>query len=165
MALITSDLLKTNSRCADCQFGALLFQAGDDLLTEVAAIINKIRVLIADDHAAVRQGLRSLLELHDYIEVVGEASNGLEAVDLASRSQPDIVLMDLAMPGMDGIGATQRIRAISPSTRVIVLTSFSEDEQIILAVKAGASSYLLKNVSPANLIKAIQATYRRYQPE
>jgi len=105
------------------------------------------------------------LELHDYIEVVGEASNGLEAVDLASRSQPDIVLMDLAMPEMDGIGATQRIRAISPSTQVIVLTSFGEDEKVIFAVKAGASSYLLKNVSPADLIKAIQATYRRHHPE
>lgn len=165
MALITSDLLKTNSRCADCQFGALLLQAGDDLLTEVAAIINKIRVLIADDHAAVRQGLRSLLELHDDIEVVGEASNGLEAVDLASRCQADVVLMDLAMPEMDGIVATRRIRSANPSTQVVVLTSFGEDEKVIFAVKAGASSYLLKNVSPADLIKAIQATYRRYQPE
>ncbi len=105
------------------------------------------------------------MELHDYIEVVGEASNGLEAVDLASRSQPDIVLMDLAMPKLDGIGATRRIRAISPSTQVIVLTSFGEDEKVIFAVKAGASSYLLKNVSPADLIKAIQATYRRHHPE
>ena len=165
MALITPDFLKTHFRCADSQFGALLLQAGDDLLTEVAAIINKIRVLIAEDHAAVRQGLRSLLELHDDIEVVGEASNGLEAVDLARGSQPDIVLMDLAMPELDGIGATQRIRAICPSTQVIVLTSFSEDQQVRYAVKAGAMSYLQKNVYPADLIKAIQAAYRRCQPK
>ena len=125
--------------------------------------MKKIRVLIADDHAAVRQGIRSLLELHGDIEVVGEASNGLEAVDLASRSQPDIVLMDLAMPELDGIGATQRIRATSPSTQVIVLTSFSQDEKIRYAVKAGAMRYLLKDVSPTDLIKAIQSAYRRHQ--
>ena len=157
--------MKPSFQCADTEFGALLFQAGNNLLMEVAAILNKIRVLIADDHGAVRLGLRSLLELHDDIEVVGEASDGLEAVDLASRFQPDIVLMDLAMPELDGIGATRRIRALSPSTQVIVLTSFSEDKHIIFAVKAGASSYLLKDVSPADLIKAIQAAYRRYQPE
>ena len=122
--------------------------------------MSKIDVLIVDDHAVVRQGLRSLLELHDDIEVVGEATNGLEAVDLTSRSLPDVVLMDLIMPEMDGIEATRRIRALSPSTQVIVLTSFSEDEQVFSAIKAGALSYLLKNVSPADLVKAIQAAYR-----
>ena len=162
--LITPNFLRTNFRCADRQFGALPFQVGNDLPLEVAAIINKIRVLIADDHAAVRHGLRSLLDLHDDIEVVGEARDGLEAVDLASRCLPDVVLMDLAMPEMDGIVATRRIRSANPSTQVVVLTSFGEDEKVIFAVKAGASSYLLKNVSPADLIKAIQAAYRRYQP-
>ena len=122
--------------------------------------MSKIDVLIVDDHAVVRQGLRSLLELHDDIQVVGEATNGREAVDLTSRSLPDVVLMDLIMPEMDGIEATRRIRAVSPSTQVIVLTSFSEDEQVFPAIKAGALSYLLKNVSPADLIKAIQAAYR-----
>ncbi|MEE9262738.1 MAG: response regulator transcription factor [Dehalococcoidia bacterium] len=120
--------------------------------------------MIADDHLAVRQGLRSLLELHDDIEVVGEATNGREAVDLTSRSLPDVVLMDLVMPEMDGIEATRRIRAVSPSTEVIVLTSFSEDEQVSAAIKAGALSYLLKNVSPSDLIKAIQAVHCGVQP-
>ena len=122
--------------------------------------MSKIGVLIVDDHAVVRQGLRSLLELHDDIEVLGEATNGLEAVDLTNRSLPDVVLMDLIMPEMDGIEATRKIRAVSPATQVIVLTSFSEDEQVFSAIKAGALSYLLKNVSPADLIKAIQAAYR-----
>ncbi len=120
--------------------------------------------MIADDHGAVRQGLRSLLELHDDIEVVGEATNGLEAVDLTSRSRPDVVLMDLAMPEMDGIEATRRIRAASPGTEVIVLTSFSEDERVFSAIEAGALSYLLKNVSPGDLIKAIQTVHRGDQP-
>jgi len=105
------------------------------------------------------------LELHDDIEVVGEATNGREAVDLTSRSLPDVVLMDLVMPEMDGIEATRRIRAVSPGTEVIVLTSFSEDEQVSAAIKAGALSYLLKNVSPSDLIKAIQAVHFRVQPE
>ena len=122
--------------------------------------MDKIGVLIVDDHAVVRQGLRSLLELQEEIEVVGEAANGLEAVDQTSRFLPDVVLMDLVMPEIDGIEATRRIRAVSPSTQVIVLTSFSEDEQVFSAIKAGALSYLLKNVSPADLIKAIQAAYR-----
>ena len=122
--------------------------------------MDKIGVLIVDDHAVVRQGLRSLLELQEDIEVLGEAADGLEAVDQTSRILPDVVLMDLVMPEIDGIEATRRIRAVSPSTQVIVLTSFSEDEQVFSAIKAGALSYLLKNVSPADLIKAVQATYR-----
>ena len=122
--------------------------------------MDKIGVLIVDDHPVVRQGLRSLLELQEEIEVLGEATNGLEAVDQTSRVLPDVVLMDLVMPEIDGIEATRRIRAVSPSTQVIVLTSFSEDEQVFSAIKAGALSYLLKNVSPADLIKAIEAAYR-----
>ncbi len=121
--------------------------------------MDKIGVLIVDDHALVRQGLRSLLELHEDIEVLGEAANGLEAVEMTSRSLPDVVLMDLVMPEMDGIEATRKIRSASPSTRIIVLTSFSEDEQVFPTIKAGALSYLLKSVSPADLIKAIQAAY------
>ena len=113
---------------------------------------------------AVRQGLRSLLELQEDVEVVGEATNGLEAVDLTSRCLPDVVLMDLTMPEMDGIEATRRIRAVSPATEIIVLTSFSENEQVISAIEAGANSYLLKNVSPGDLIKAIQAVHREDQP-
>ncbi len=119
--------------------------------------MDKISVLIVDDHAVVRQGLRSLLELQEELEVVGEAADGVGAVDQARQLVPDVVLMDLVMPEMDGIEATRKIRALSPSTQVIVLTSFSEEEQVFSAIKAGALSYLLKNVSPADLVKAIQA--------
>jgi two-component system, NarL family, response regulator LiaR len=122
--------------------------------------MDKISVLIVDDHAVVRQGLRSLLGLQEEIEVVGEAANGLEAVEQTSRLLPDVVLMDLIMPQVDGIEATRRIRALSPSTQVIVLTSFGEDEKVFSAIKAGALSYLLKNVSPTDLVKAVQSAYR-----
>lgn len=120
----------------------------------------KIAVLIVDDHAVVRQGLRTFLELYDDIEVVGEASNGAEAVEQTRRRPPDVVLMDLVMPEMDGIAATREIHALSPSTKVIALTSFAEDDKVFPAIKAGASGYLLKDVSPPDLVKAIQAAHR-----
>jgi NarL family two-component system response regulator LiaR len=121
--------------------------------------MDKIRVLIVDDHAVVRQGLRTFLELQADIEVIGEASDGLEAVAQAQRFLPDVVLMDLVMPQMDGIEATRQIRALSPSTKVVVLTSFAEDQKVFPSIKAGAFGYLLKNVTPADLIKAIRATH------
>jgi len=123
--------------------------------------MDKISVLVVDDHAMVRQGLRSFLELQEDMEIVGEAANGLEAVQQVPHLLPDVVLMDLVMPQMDGIEATRRIRALSPSTQIIVLTSFSDDEKVFAAIKAGALSYLLKNVLPADLVKAIQAAHRR----
>ena len=113
--------------------------------------MDKISVLIVDDHAVVRQGLKSLLSLQEDIEVVGEATNGLEAEEQTSRLLPDVVLLDLITPQVDGIEATPRIRPLSPSTQVIVLTSFGEDEKVFSAIKAGALSYLLKNVSPGDL--------------
>ncbi len=122
--------------------------------------MDKIGVLIVDDHAVVRQGLRTLLELQEDIEVVGEAANGLESVEQARQLLPDVVLMDLLMPEMDGIEATRRIRSLSPSTKVIILTSFAEDDNVFPSIKAGALGYLLKNVSPPDLIKAIQAAHR-----
>lgn len=122
--------------------------------------MDKIGVLIVDDHAVVRQGLRTLLELQEEIEVLGEASNGLESVEQTRQLLPDVVLMDLVMPEMDGIEATRRIRALSPNTKVIILTSFAEDEKVFPSIKAGALGYLLKSVSPADLVKAIQAAYR-----
>jgi NarL family two-component system response regulator LiaR len=122
--------------------------------------MDKISVLIVDDHAVVRQGLKSLLSLQEDIEVVGEAANGLEAVEQSGQLLPDVVLMDLVMPQLDGIEATRRVRALSPSTQVIVLTSFGEDAQVFSAIKAGALSYLLKNVSPGDLVKAVQAAHR-----
>lgn len=116
-----------------------------------------ITVLIVDDHQVVRQGLRDFLELHDAIRVVGEASNGSEGVAQVRTLLPDVVLMDLLMAEMDGIEATRRIRQISPHTQVIVLTSYADDSSIFPAIKAGAISYLLKDVSPEALAEAIVA--------
>jgi NarL family two-component system response regulator LiaR len=121
--------------------------------------ITKISVLIVDDHPIVRQGLRTLLELQDDLLVVGEAVNGRSAVELAARLKPDVVLMDLVMPEMDGISATRQITALKQSTRVIALTSFVEDEKVIPAIQAGAVSFLLKDVSPTDLIEAIRAAH------
>lgn len=120
----------------------------------------RIRLLVADDHPVVRQGLRSLLELQSDIEVVGEARDGFEAVALVESLLPDVVLIDLVMPKLDGIEAIRRIRAISPMTRAIVLTSFSEDDKIFPAVKAGAAGYLLKDIEPQQLVAAIRAVSR-----
>lgn len=122
--------------------------------------MEKISVLIVDDHAVVRQGLRTFLDLVDEVEVVGEAANGVAAVEQVQELLPDVVLMDLLMPELDGIEATRRIRALSPSTQVIALTSFSEDDQVFAAIRAGAIGYLLKNVAPADLAKAVQAARR-----
>jgi NarL family two-component system response regulator LiaR len=116
-----------------------------------------IRVLIADDHAVVRQGLRSFLELQDEIEVVGEAGDGEEAVAEAERLEPDVALMDLVMPRLGGEEAIRRIATVSPATRVVVLTSFVDDEKLFPAVRAGAAGYLLKDVQPRELVRAIRA--------
>ncbi len=120
----------------------------------------KISVLIVDDHPIVRQGLRTLLELQDDIIVAGEAATGKIAVDLTARLKPDVVLMDLVMPELDGISATRQISAMKLPTRVIALTSFVEDEKVIPAIQAGAVSFLLKDVSPNDLMDAIRAAHR-----
>ncbi len=119
-----------------------------------------IRVLIVDDHAVVREGLRTYLDLSDTIEVVGEARNGREAVERAGVLKPDVVLMDLLMPEMDGIAATRGVKEVSPSAHVIVLTSFTDDEHIMPALRAGATGYLLKDVSAPDLVKAIEGANR-----
>ena len=119
-----------------------------------------IGVLIADDHPFVRHGLRTFLETLDDVEVVGEAANGAEAVEQAAKLVPDVVLMDLVMPELDGVEATRRIRAESPTTKVIVLTSFDADEQVFPAIKAGAAGYLLKDVRPAELADAVRKASR-----
>ncbi len=121
----------------------------------------KIRVLIVDDHAIVRQGLRTFLELQTEgsalpIEVVGEAVNGIEAIELSRRTQPDVVLLDLVMPQMDGIQATPRILESSPHTRVVILTSFGEEDKVLPAIRAGAQGYLLKDIPPAELVRAVR---------
>jgi len=123
----------------------------------------EIRVLIVDDHAMVRQGLRTFLDLQDStglrIIVVGEAVNGQEAVDLARQTQPDIVLLDLVMPQMDGIQATLKIRECSPHSRIIILTSFGEEDKVLPAIRAGAQGYLLKDIPPDELVHAIREAY------
>jgi two-component system, NarL family, response regulator LiaR len=121
---------------------------------------DKIKVLIVDDHQVVRQGLRTFLELHDDIDVVGEAVDGLAAVESVRRLAPDVVLMDLVMPLLDGIAATRQVKALGSGTKVIALTSFTEDDKVFPAIQAGASSYLLKDVSPDDLVEAIRAVYR-----
>jgi NarL family two-component system response regulator LiaR len=120
----------------------------------------KIKVLIVDDHQIVRQGLRTFLDLQDDIAVAGEAADGVAAVEQAQRLQPDVILMDLVMPGQNGIAATQQIKALGLSARVIALTSFTEDDKVFPAIQAGASSYLLKDVAPDALAEAIRAVHR-----
>jgi NarL family two-component system response regulator LiaR len=119
--------------------------------------MSAIRVLIADDHAVVRQGLRTFLELQDDIEVVADVADGEAALAAAAQHDPDVVLMDLVMPGVDGVEAIGRLRQRQPHTRVLVLTSFLDDGKLFPAVRAGAAGYLLKDVEPAELVRAIRA--------
>jgi NarL family two-component system response regulator LiaR len=116
-----------------------------------------IRVLIVDDHAVVREGLRTFLNLQQGIEVIGEAADGEQGIAAAERLTPDVILMDLVMPKLDGVGAMRELRTRAPGARVIVLTSFLEDERLLPAIGAGAAGYLLKDVEPAELARAIRA--------
>jgi DNA-binding NarL/FixJ family response regulator len=118
-----------------------------------------IRVLVVDDHAVVREGLRTFLELQDGIAVIGEAADGEDAVRQAEALKPDVIVMDLVMPRLDGVGAMRELRRRLPSARVIVLTSFVEDERLLPAIQAGAAGYLLKNVAPPELARAVRAAH------
>lgn len=120
----------------------------------------RIRVLIVDDHAVVRSGLTAFLMVFDDLELVGEASSGREAVRICVQSRPDVVLMDLVMPEMDGATATKQIRENCPETQVIALTSFREDELVQDALRAGAIGYLLKNISADELAAAIRSAHQ-----
>jgi two-component system, NarL family, response regulator LiaR len=119
-----------------------------------------IRVLIADDHAIVRKGIRALLSTESDIEVLGEAEDGAQAVALAAKLRPDVILMDLVMPGTDGIEATRQITAQQPGARILVLTSFAADDKVFPAIKAGALGYLLKDSGPDDLVRAIHQVHR-----
>ena len=119
-----------------------------------------IRVLIVDDHTIVRKGIRALLTEIAGIEVVGEASDGQEAVAQANSLRPDVILMDLAMPRMDGIEATRQITTSQPESRILVMTSFATDDKVLPAIKAGALGYLLKESAPEDLVQAIHQIHR-----
>jgi len=119
-----------------------------------------IRVLIVDDHTIVRKGIRALLAEIEGIEVVGEADNGQEAVTQAQTLHPDVILMDLAMPKMDGIEATRQIKTSQPESRILVMTSFAADDKVFPAIKAGALGYLLKESAPEDLVQAIHQIHR-----
>jgi NarL family two-component system response regulator LiaR len=121
---------------------------------------SRVRVLIVDDHAIVRKGIRALLSEAGGFEVVGEAGTGQEAVLRAQESSPDVILMDVLMPGMDGIEATRQITSRQPKARILVLTSFAADNKIFPAIKAGALGYLLKDSSPEELVRAIRQVHR-----
>ncbi len=124
--------------------------------------MDRVRILIVDDHAVLRDGIRALLALHDDIEVVGEASEGKEAVERAQELGPDVVIMDIAMPGMDGLEATRRIRKKSPKIKVLVLTQYDNKEYILSAIKAGASGYVPKRALASELVSAINAVQQGY---
>lgn len=119
-----------------------------------------IRILIADDHAIVREGLRALFATEPNLELVAEAADGMEAVDKARALKPDVILLDMMMPRKDGLQAIGEIMKENPNARVLVLTSFAEDEKVFPAIKAGALGYLLKDSSPQELIQGIQNVYR-----
>lgn len=124
--------------------------------------MDKIRVLVVDDHPIVREGLRSLLEAEDYIEIVGEASDGQEAVHKMLGLVPDVVLMDIRMAGMDGVEATRQIKQQNPSVKIVILTSYDDDEQVFEAIRSGASGYVLKDVHPDQLLRAIRTVADGY---
>ncbi|MGW3987812.1 response regulator [Streptomyces sp. NPDC004830] len=127
-----------------------------------------IRVLLVDDHQVVRRGLRTFLEVQDDIEVVGEAADGAEGVDRAEELRPDVILMDVKMPGMDGVDALRRLRELDNPARVLVVTSFTEQRTVVPALRAGAAGYVYKDVDPdalAGAIRSVHAGHILLQPE
>jgi DNA-binding NarL/FixJ family response regulator len=127
-----------------------------------------IRVLLVDDHQVVRRGLRTFLEVQDDIEVVGEASDGAEGVEQAEKLKPDVVLMDVKMPGMDGVEALRKLRELANPARVLIVTSFTEQRTVVPALRAGAAGYVYKDVDPdalAGAIRSVHAGHVLLQPE
>lgn len=129
-------------------------------MTEPTKQTDSIRILITDDHAVVREGLRTLIGTEPGMDVVGEAEDGLEAVQKACTLRPDVILLDMMMPRMDGLQAIKEIKRECPEAHILVLTSFSDDEKVFPAIKAGALGYLLKNVTPERLLSAIRDVHQ-----
>ena len=125
----------------------------------MAARPDVIKVLIADDHRMVRQGLRTFLELQDGVEVVGEAADGAECADLAAELEPDVILLDLVMPGVDGVGAMELLREAEAKAKVLVVTSFTDRRMIVPAIRAGARGYVYKDVDPSALAAAVRSVH------
>lgn len=119
-----------------------------------------IHVLIADDHAVVREGLRTLINTEPGLDVIGEAADGREAVQQTHELKPDVILLDMVMPQLDGLGAIKAIKEEQPEAKILVLTSFADDDKVFPAIKAGALGYLLKNSSPQRLLRAIRDVHR-----
>jgi DNA-binding NarL/FixJ family response regulator len=119
--------------------------------------MNKIKVMLAEDHVVVREGTRELIQHEDDMEVVGEAGDGEEAVALAPRTKPDVIIMDVNMPKLNGIEATKQIKAMMPSVAVLVLTAYDNDQYVTALLEAGAAGYLLKNIKGRELIDAVRA--------
>jgi DNA-binding NarL/FixJ family response regulator len=131
-------------------------------------VADAIKVLLVDDHQVVRRGLRTFLEVQDDIEVVGEAADGAEGVDRAEELRPDVILMDVKMPGMDGVDALRRLRELDNPARVLVVTSFTEQRTVVPALRAGAAGYVYKDVDPdalAGAIRSVHAGHILLQPE
>jgi len=121
--------------------------------------VEKIRVVIAEDHSFVREATRQLLEQEPDIEIVGEAANGAEAVDLVSRLSPDVAILDISMPVMGGIEATERIKAVRPATAVLILTQYDDDQYVFALLAAGAAGYLLKDVPSTEIVRAVRSVH------
>lgn len=121
--------------------------------------MDKIRILLAEDHVVVREGTRELIQHEDDMEVVGEAGDGQEAVELAPRTRPDVIIMDVNMPRLNGIEATKQIKAAMPSTAILILTAYDNDQYVTALLEAGAAGYLLKNIKGRELIEAIRAVH------
>src|SRR3990170_1778901 len=121
--------------------------------------MDKIRIIFAEDHVLVREGTRQLLDRHEDLEVIGEAADGIEAVELVRRLKPDLAILDISMPRMGGIEATKRIKEISPSTSILILTAYDDDQYVFALLEAGAAGYLLKDVSGDELVRAVRAVH------
>jgi DNA-binding NarL/FixJ family response regulator len=129
-------------------------------MEEEGLTLNGIRVLIADDHNVMREGIRALLDLHNDLDVVAEVGDGREAVEKASQLSPDVVLMDIAMPLMDGLEASRRIRKRCPDTRILVLTQYENEEHMLASLKAGATGCICKRAASSELLTAIRSVHR-----